>query len=309
MVNPDQYIKEGLKLVQKLMNEGSLPAALKACEELVRVNPYNKNVTKYIKNIEEAILRDNLKKVDHDIDSTLHLWEEKRYDDLMKIYTKLYQFAPQHGRLKSLIEKLMKAMGSAEKDSRREYIERATKAIVQLLAESRFGDAMQACNELLTIDPLNVDAQRQLVRAQDGLIETKLTQNAHISESANFERMLEFYESLAAINPANKKVKSLILQTKSQLAEQRVLAAKIALNESVARMKELFNASEYEKVIQACEEIDRLDPGNFAARMFHKKAQATMNAESDILESKQLKEQFAVLSEEYTKLPDAFVRI
>ena len=309
MLNPDRYIKESLKVVQQLMHDGNFSAALKACEELVRVNPYNKNVTKCIKEIEEAILRDNEKKVDRDIDSTMHLWEEKRYDDLMKIYTKLYQFAPQHARLKSLIEKLMKTLGTAQQDNRRDYIERALKAIDQLMSEKRFGDCLQACSELLALDPFNSKAHELQTLAQNGLIELKLSQNSHISESANFDRMLEFYESLTSINAQNSKVKKLIVQAKSRVAEQHVLAAKIALNESIARMKELFKAEEYEKVIQSCEEIDRLDPGNFAARVFHKKAEATMDAESDILEGKQLKEQILLLSEEYTKQPASFVKL
>ncbi len=309
MVDPELYIAEGLKIVKALIEQGNLQAALANCKELLKVNPYHRTVQKFLRKIEELILKDNIKKVDIDIDSTMHLWKEDRYDDLLKIYNKLYQYAPQYRRLQKLIQKLTSKLNASQTAMRQDFIHKAHAAIADIIHQQNFSDAILASSELLHYDPLNVEAQRSLMKAKDGLIEKKLKENTRIMESADFERAVEFYESLLNINSYNENVKRLTLQAKGHLAEQKLLAEKIHLNESVVRMKELFKSAEYEKAIQACEEILRIDPANFVAKMFAKKARVTIRDESNDLMVKKLKAALAETTGEYAKNPAGFVRL
>ena len=309
MVNPELYIAEGLKIVKALMAQGNLQSALANCKELLKVNPYNRAVQNFLRKIEERILKDNIKKVDLDIDSTMHLWKEERYDDLLNIYNKLYQYAPQYGRLQKLIKKLTSKLAASQKEVRQSFIHKALGAIGELVSQQNFSDAILASSELLYYDPLNTEAQHYLLRAKNGLIDKRLMENERILESADFERAVEFYESLLAINPQNEKVKRLTLQAKAHLAEQKLIAEKIHLNESIVRMKDLFKNAEYEKVIQACEEILRIDRGNFTAKVFAKKARKTIRDESNDLIVKKLKGALAETTIELTKNPAGFVRL
>lgn len=309
MINSEQYIAEGLKIVKALMEQGNLQAALANCRELLKVNPYHRTVQKFLGKIEDRILQGNIKKVDIDIDSTMHLWKEGRYDDLLNIYNKLYQYAPEYHRLQKLIKKLTTKLSASQTAMRQDFIHKALAAIADLIRQQNFSDAILASSELLHYDPLNVEAQWSLMKAKDGLIENKLRENARIVDSADFERAVEFYESLLNINPYNANVKRLALQAKAHLAEQKLLAEKIHLNESVVRMEELFKSAEYEKTIQACEEILRIDSANFSAKLFAKKARTTIRIESNDLMVKKLKEAFTVSSAEYTKNTVGFVRI
>jgi tetratricopeptide (TPR) repeat protein len=309
MVDPQTYIEQGLKIVKTLVSQGNFQAALNGCGELLKVNPYDRDVQKVLKQIEEKILSENIKKVDNDIESTMHLWKEGRYDDLMKIYSRLYQYAPSYGRLRDLIEKLNSKLSKNQQDERENFVKKALDAISAVIAEKRYGDAIQACNELLGYDPLNEKAAKLLAKSKNELIEQKLKENERITDSADFERSLDFYTSLLAIDPNNAKVKKLALQAKIQLAEQRLLGDKIHLNESIVRMKDLFKSAEYEKVIQACDEIARLDANNLSAKIFRTKAEKMLGEEADRLSVIKLKEVWGKLEPEYKKNPEAWVRV
>ena len=309
MIDTETYISQGLKIVKGLISKGSLQAALNACRELLKVNPYHREVQKYLSKIEEAIVEQNEKKVDADIAATMPLWKEQRYEDLMKIYAKLYQYAPRNMRLIGLIEKLQERLTDQQKNERDAFLNKAVSAIAGLLKEGRFADTIQACNELLGINPGNKTAETYLKQAKTDLIEQKLKENERIFESADFERALEFYNSLLAIDPENQKIKNLAFQASERMAEHSLIADKVHLNESIVRMKELFKAGEYEKVLQSCEEILRPDPGNISAVVFLKKADETLGKETNILVLKKLKEIWTAMEPEYLKNPAAYARI
>ncbi len=309
MIDPETYISEGLKIVKALFDQGNLQAALGSCQELLKVNPYHRKVQKYLKNIEETIVEKNMEKVDSDIDQTMHLWKEGRYEDLMKIYSRLYQYAPNHKRLREFIAKLNQMFAKQQKNEMQTKAETMLRDISAQLEQKQFGNAIQACNELIRVDPLNAQAAVYLSKAKNELIEQKISENERIVDGGDFERALEFFDTLLAIDPENEKVKKLALRAKEHLAHQKAVAAKIHLNESIVRMKEFFKTAEYEKAIQACAEIDQLDPGNFTARIFRKKSEKTMRMESDAMIAKTLKETWTAMAPEISKNPEGFVKI
>lgn len=309
MVDPEQYIAQGTALIDRFMEEKNFQAAFQACQELLKVNPYHRKLQKYLGKIQDRIVEENEKKVDADIAATMHLWKEKRYDDLQKIYIKLYQFAPNHGHLKNLIQRLSESLDDRAKQLKEERIRNFLEPARAALQKGEAGSALSNCLEVLKIDPLHKEALRLARNAREAIIEQKLRENERVLEGADFERKIELGNSLLSIDPVNEKVRRIIQQANAHLAQQRVLAEKIHLNESIARMKELFKTAEYEKVIQACEEIDRQDPGNFTAKAFKKKAQKTMAAETEVLVVRTLTEAWKTLEPEYAKNPGAFVKI
>lgn len=309
MLDASEYIQEGLKLVSELREQGKLGDALQACQELIKVDPGNGKVRKEFERVQKQIVEMNDKKVDADLDATMPLWKEGKFDELFKIYTKLAQYAPEHARLRKLMEKLTEAVNKQQRHARNDYFENAYMNMEKFMADGKFADVMQACHELLKADPAQEKAKKILGKTQERLVEQKLTDNARLIDSPDFERSLEFLNSLLAIDPENRRVKSLRENVVKQIEKKRALDGKIIMNESIVRMKELFKAAEYEKVIQSCEEIDRLDPGNFTAKLFRKKAEKTMHAEIDDLGTKKLKELAAALEPEYIKNPAGYVKI
>ncbi|MBI4994894.1 hypothetical protein HZC21_04610 [Candidatus Peregrinibacteria bacterium] len=308
-LDPQTYIEQGLKIVKDLVNKGDLAAAMNACQELLKVNPYDKSVHKYLQEIQERIIKENEKKVDADIESTMHLWKEGRFDELMQIYSKLYQYAPNHSRLIKLIEKLQEKMAEGQRKSRQDFLQKALAAIKGVINDGKFGDAIQACNEFLSLDPLNKEGKELLSDAKNRLIDQKLKENARVVEGADFERASQFYDTLLAINPENEKVKRLQETAASHLGGQKQLAGKIHFNESIDRMKQLFDAKEYEKVLQAAEEILHIEPKNLTAKIFMQKASATIDEEIGSKIVEKLKKAGTEAEQEYKKNAEGFVKI
>ena len=308
-LDPQTYIEQGLKIVKNLVSKGDLAGAMNACQELLKVNPYDKSVHKYLEKIQELIIKENEKKVDADIESTMHLWKEGKFDELMGIYEKLYQYAPNHSRLIKLIQKLQEKMAEGQKESQQDFLKKALSAIKGVINNGQFGDAIQACNEFLSLDPLNKEGKELLLDAKNRLIDQKLKENARVVEGADFERAFQFYDTLLAINPENEKVKKLQEAAASHLGGQKELAGKIHFNESIDRMKQLFDAKEYEKVLEACEEILRIDAGNMTAKIFMQKAVATIDDEIESKIVKKLHEAGAETELEYKKNAEGFVKV
>lgn len=302
-------IEEGIKVIKKLISDEDWKRALYGCKELLKYNPFNADLQSLMKKIEAHMVAENEKKVNTDISSTMRLWDEGRYSELMGIYMKLYKYAPNNKRLRDLIEKLKSKLTDTEQNKREDIVKKALEIIRKLISDEKYSDAIQACNEFLDFDSTNSTVQKYLIEAKDAIIEQKLKENPHLMESSDFDRQLEFFESLAKINPDNKKIQNILYQIKEHFGEQKMIAEKMHLNESILRMKELFKQAEYEKTVQACEEIDRLEHGNFTAKVFKKKALQTIKIETEAAAVKKMKEDFAALSEEYKAKPKEFVRL
>ncbi|MFA6521127.1 MAG: hypothetical protein WCT53_01955 [Candidatus Gracilibacteria bacterium] len=309
MADLQKYIKDGLKIVDNLIKQGNLQAALNTCQELLKVNPYDSDVQSYFQIVQEKIIKDNRKKVDADIDATMDLWKEGRYAELAQIYDRLYAYAPGYDRLIGMMAKLEAKISKLQKTQKENLSGDFVAALKKLEDEKRFADMIQACNEMLSMDPKNEAATEYLKRGKRLLVEQKISDNPRIVEGADFERSMSFFNSLLAIDPENETVKKLKAETQGHLSEQKGVSARMDINESVTRMKDLFDHSEYEKVLQACEEIDNIDPGNFTAKIFKTKAQDLLHSESNKLIVKKLKEACAALTPEYKQNPGAFVRI
>ncbi|PIQ77080.1 hypothetical protein COV82_06465 [Candidatus Peregrinibacteria bacterium CG11_big_fil_rev_8_21_14_0_20_46_8] len=311
MSEVDTYIKKGLKVIQGYLDDGNLAAALKGCEELLRIDPSHSGVRKMYEKVRELIIKDNEKRVDADIAATMHLWDEKKYEELARIYRKLISFAPHHEKLRSLMKKLGMKIEDEEARQRAEFLEQALDAIEQLLRDHKYSDAVGAANELLTLAPLNSKAKGILKRSKKLLIEHELEKNQRIVDSSDFERAIEFYRGLLAIDPENGTVTSLQKRAMEHLRQQEKISGKISANEGEVRIKQLFDAAEYEKVIQACDEVLRDDPTKIAAKIYRKKAEKNLEKESDMIVRKKMqsKEYRDAMRGERKKNPQGFITV
>lgn len=309
MIDPNDYIEKGLKAVDEMANRGDYMSALKACEDLLRVNPYHRGAIQTLRNIQTKIEKSNAEKVDRDIESTMPLWKQGKYDELRTIYGKLYAYAPEHKKLRSLIIKLQETVSSETQKQQNEVKQKAIAAIENLLTQKNYDDAITATQELSEFFPLDKDVEKIGTKVRYAKIDSEITSNPQFQNTADFMAAEAFYEGLLKIDPTHPEVKKLLQQTREHDTRARVLDSKIHLNESFDRMKKLWENQEYEKVIQAAEEILQQNEGNLTARMYRSKAHSTLLRESDALEVKQLKAHWQQLGEEYTKNPSSFAKI
>lgn len=296
-------------MVKRLISEGDLLNANLTCQELVKVDPYNKKLLKLFRKIENKILDQNEKIVKKEIDRTWNLWDEKRYDELLRIYQRLYEYAPQYEELHQLIDKAEKALGTEELKKRKEFIQQAFLAIKDMFDQSRYGEVVRACEEFLIVDPRNEKARDIQKRAKEKLVDAKLKENERIVDSGEYERQLELYGELLKIDPRSSRVKKLQMDALQKLSEKKKIDMRMTVNEGMKRIKNLFVAQEYEKVLQACEDVMTWDKDNLIAKIYRKKAESAIEDETDSRALKIIQEGFGKLREEYEKNKAAFVRI
>lgn len=280
MVDPEEFIKHGLDTISALIDRREFATALRACEQLLGVNPYHRKARRMYEKLQALVDADIAAKVDADIDATMYLWDEKEFERLGDIYRKLYAYAPNHKRLRKMIEKLDSTLTGAQLRERDTVITAALEAINQMLAAERLSEAIGACNELLAYMPMDKEAQKLLAVAKARFIDRELTRNQQIVDGSDFERAVEFLDGLLAVDPQSEKVQQLKKQLQGHLTEQRTIENRMNINESVQRLKELFKHAEYEKVLQACDEIQHIDGKNIEAALYRAKAERNLEKES-----------------------------
>lgn len=309
MIDIYTYIQEGIKTVKMLLRKGDLFNANLGCQELLKVDPYNKKLQKLLTKIEKKILKQNLKIVKQEIKRTWSLWDEKRHGELLQIYERLLEYAPQYGELHELMEKAEKAMNNTEREQRKAFIREALEAVEKIFREGKWEDVIQACKEILVVHAFNEKAKNLLAKARENFVEQKLKENETLVDSAEFERQIEFFGELLHIDPNSEKVKNLLLEARKKLQEKKKIETQILVNEGEKRIKTLFDQQEYEKVLQACEELRFLDTRNLVAMLYDRKARAVIIEEIDQKVFSIIQEAFAKLREEYGKNKRAFVKI
>lgn len=309
MTDITSYISEGIKAVKKLLREDDFFNANLGCQELLKVAPYDRKLLKLMTKIEKKILGQNLKIVKKEIKKTWRLWDEKRYSELLQIYQRLYEYAPQYEKLHDLMEKAEEALGQEEKENRRLFIKQTFEAIEKMYREDRWGEVIQACKELLVIDPRNSDVKNLLAKAREKLVEWRLQNEERLVDSAEFERQIAFFNELLGVDPHAEKVKKMLIEARGKLQEKQNIEAKILSNEGEKRIKELFDNQEYEKVLQSCEELKIVDLKNFIANLYEKKARAAMDDEIEQKVFKLIVEGFSKLREEYQRNKVGFMKI
>lgn len=303
------YFEEGIRAIHDLIKKGDFQKAYLSCQELLKIDPYNQEVSGLLEKIQKQILDSNLQKVKEEIDKAEHLWGEGKYEELVQIYSKLLEYAPQYEKLYKLIEKANQKMGKQETDRRSVFIAQALSAIEKAFREKRYGEAILGANELLTIDPQNKRALEISKRAREEIIDQKLKENEKIVDSGEYARAVELYESLLQIDPDSEKVKRLYMDAQQHLLGKKQTEEKILVNEGVKRLKELFDAQEYEKVVEAADGILQLDSRNITAKIYRQRAEETMEKEIDLAVLKKIQGNIPALREEYQKNQAAFIRI
>jgi len=309
MSEADIYIKKGLNIIKGYLNSNNLAAALKGCQELYSINPYDDGVRSMYKKVQALVLEDNSRRVDQDIASTMPLWNEKKFAELGVIYKKLSAFAPTHAHLKEMILKLNIAMQHEQEGQRLAFIDKAVSAIHELIKQKKYRDAVGGSRELVKLAPLNSTAIALLKRTTKALIDDELEKNQRIVEGGDFDRSVEFLRSLLSIDSENSKLISLQKRALSHLNDQNKVSGKIAINESEQRLKDLYKSAEYEKVVQACNEIFLAEPGNIAAKIYKSKAERSLESESSkIILNKMLSKDYkSSIAEEMSINKDRFL--
>lgn len=303
------FTDEALAKIRSLIDERNYADAMAGCEELLQVSPGEIEALDLYEKARNAVIKENFKKVEQKIKEAKPLWKEERYRELLELYGKLMEYAPEYGKLQKLLKKAhAKAIAQWEtgqrkiQESYKETIEREIKA-------KNWEKARGATKEFTATMQSSemTDKYRKLV--EDRYVENQLEKNRPILNSEKFEEILLIYENLLQHAPWNKKLQKGLAQTqKDFLYHQKDTELRLVKSDTL-KIKILYNTKRYEECEQVCNEVLRVNNQNEFAQDFLKKVKKKLLKIRNKKVIEFVKQGFATLKPTYEKDPSAFTII
>lgn len=303
------FIDEAFSKIKSLMQEGNYLDAMTGCEELLRVAPGETKALDLYKKARNAIIKENLKKVDAKIKAIDHLWKEEKYQELLGIYTQLIEYAPEYRKLQKLLKKAHEKATKKWNADRKTITDNFIRTIEQEIKASNWEKARQTAKDFTQTTNNGIAAEKYRKRVEDEYVEDQLKKNRPILNSEKFEEILLTYENLMQHAPWNKKLQKGLKQTQKDFIYHQKDAQLRLIKSSTLKIKILYNTQKYEDCEQVCNEVLRAENANEFAQDFLKKAKRKLAKIRDKKVIELVKQGFSALKPVYEKDQSAFTII
>ena len=155
---------------------------------------------------------------------------------------------PHEAKPHQLIGSIKVQMVKQEEKARKAFIQKGFQIIKSLCKEENFEDALNACNELMEVDPHSRKVKRWHKRLSIDVIEKKLRSplQQQLDQNHDYEKLYLFYQKLRSVFPEYQKLNKLIQKTEKKIME---------MDKERKKLKQLFEEKKYEQVIRGGEEL------------------------------------------------------
>lgn len=175
----------------------------------------------------------------------------------LELAIELRRAHPHEAKFHRIIQRIRALLIKKEKKERKVFIDRGLKIIQDLMKAHDFEPAIQACQELLEVDPENHKVQHLLKEAKMGFIELKLKNpiQQKLEESHEYEKLYLFYQKLGAVFPEYKRLRHLIKETEHKVIAQDQERKKSFADESFKKLQQWYAEAKYDQVIKGANEV------------------------------------------------------
>ena len=179
------------------------------------------------------------------------------YENALQLTLALRKEYPTDKNLHKLINKIKVKMRKLELGGRGAFIKRGLKMIRHLRKEKEYEKAIQACNELLEVDPENKKVLKLRRKLSTAFIEQKLHDplKKQWEEQKEYEKLYIFYHKLKKIFPHYTKLNRLIFETEKKMLEEDRIKKAAFSEDSLKKLREMYAEGKYEDVIEGCEDL------------------------------------------------------
>lgn len=138
------FIKNGILAIQKLHNEKKFEEAIKACREVLEVDPENVKIPILLENAKIAFIDEKL------ADPLKSKWlAEGKYGKLYLFYQKLRKVFPQHPHLNQLIQQTGKKMKEQDRASKKAFADESLKKLKEMFAQGKYEAVIKGAEDLI----------------------------------------------------------------------------------------------------------------------------------------------------------------
>lgn len=136
------------KKIKQLLMENKHQEAMLAAERLKVMGIHGKELKKTITDI-------RFKWINNEINANKTLLSSQKFEDILLFYQKMLKIDPESKKIKNSIEKTKKIYMEFKIEEKKEYIYKSHEAIRTLYQLKKYEKVLEACEEILDIDPRN----------------------------------------------------------------------------------------------------------------------------------------------------------
>jgi len=259
--------------ILKLYKANNFNECFNALQFYLTHNPKDLKAIKLLQKVKKQILKTNIAKIEEAIKRFDHLWKQKKYPELLQAYLEIQKFAPDYIPLQKKIEKVYKLLQKNNQDQN--YLEfKKIKDVVEVkISNNELTDSIKFVEEAFLKNPNNPLVKKLVLETKRNTIDIKLKQNRKPIKQGNIPKIYDFIKSLYELEPTYYKIQTLLVKYHGLLRKYYENQKYVYLKDSMQQIKVLYNKSEFQKCLQASNELLRTTVYNNFANKYKIKAE------------------------------------
>lgn len=260
--------KQQLGQIVALAESGEIAKAFQAISGYVQAYGSDEEGIELYQKLKKKVYQTNLQKVKESISSVEFMWKQKRYSDLLHLYLKLQEYAPNYKPLQKLIQKSYKAVQKEELSKRDSLSKQIIETVDNYIVNKKYAEALQFLENAIKQDPNNPMLQKLLLEAKHKIIDKKLATNKRKLQKSAATESYDFIKKLYELEPNYYKIQQLYAEEYYKLKDYYKNQKYIFEKEAKKQITILFNTKEFDKALHASQELIRTNSKSKTAKKF-----------------------------------------
>ncbi len=302
-------IDEAIRKIKRLLDDGELKSAHKACIELLTFDPDNLQVIRLKRKIEDKVKKINIKAIKADMKMLMGLWKEKKIDQLMPQLKTLEPYINDYGPLRRMFLKANEEYRRFLLNQQDTILHQQIQQVRQMMDENRYEEAERVSFQLKSLDIEQALVEKLIIELIHRWIEYELQKNSELLHSDRYEETMMLLQRLQNIAPTDNKIKKMIDETKKKIFFHKIEEKKDFINRGLEEIDRLTKSGKFEDALLAIQEILQIDPKNEKANKYASSTKRKLKKKIDEEVISQLQNNLPHNKQEYLENKKNFVKI
>jgi len=262
--------------IKKLYQAGETHQAYSALEKYLVSNNQDSKAFKLLQSIKKDLLKKNIEKINQAIQRFDYLEQQQKYQELLTAYLEIQKFAPDYIPLQNKIQKIYQIILKDQNNTQNQEFQKIQQLVETKLANQEFTETITFLEQTINQDSNNILLRKLLIETKRQIIDHKLLTNKSNFNTQSIPKIYDFIKTLYNFEPTYPKIQKLLISYHSKLKLYYQNQKLVFEKDAVRQIKVLFNQQEYQKCLQACQELLRTTFYNQTALKYRKKAQSAI---------------------------------
>lgn len=299
------------QLEQKInffLTEKKYKEAFNLCKEAILQYPNESRFLKIKNKIEQAVEDENEKIIEEKLEQIKPLRKQEKYLEILKIIKELLSASPNNSKLKSLYAETEIAYRKQYEKLKREFHKRQEERLSEILKNNP-GQLLEELFILEKENPGNQDIKKLVTEFEDKLIAQKIADKKELLESGKYDVIENFLDELRKINKLNTRIQDVEQQIKSRKLEGQIVQSKEYVYSGEKHLDTLMKLGKFDKAVQVCEEILRVNPNDQLAMEILTKAKKKYLRQLKYQTADSITKNYPELKSDYAKDKSKFIKL